>query len=629
MRRLPSLSLALVLLVGWLVGLVGPASASPGVATATTSAPTSSTAAPYVNEGFVLRGDIGKGARTVTLQHRTTGWVNGQTVRTKADGTYSFTTHTSATSRDFRVVAPPTTKLPAVGSAAVTVRTRADAVRLVLSRNRSVGIARGTATIAHPGRAWTLQIRAGSWKQVGPRLTEGKHGAVVTAFPLKKGDYRLVGASVAKGWDGKALPGAASVTQSLAAGPKSLGKRVLFLSTSSGATPKDKGKGYAGRVGLNDAPTLVVDQIAVRGNTSASYPKTPYKLKFAEPQAPFGLPRGKTFILVPNYQDHALVRNAVATELARKLDGLRWTPHRVFTEVFLNGRYRGSYELIESIKIQQQSPKNDARVPIDEQTGVVVEINPSDVDDAPGLYTGRHGMTYAFKDPDEKKLVNGKPDPEGLTPAKVAGMKKKIATFESVLYGKSYKDKDKGWQRYLDLDSAVDFYLENEFVKNWDGDFFRSTFFFTPSYADPKAKLFMGPIWDEDRTAAARTTGTNPVLSPQGWWMNGTGVSHTGKRGSVHKTHWFVRIAQDPAFQKALRARWAEERGTFKAVGETQVDAAVAQLGKNVAANDRAVWQSSNPSYRNLPRAKTYGGEVAFVRKWYEERYKWMNDRLG
>jgi hypothetical protein len=40
------------------------------------------------------------------------------------------------------------------------------------------------------------------------------------------------------------------------------------------------------------------------------------------------------------------------------------------------------------------------------------------------------------------------------------------------------------------------------------------------------------------------------------------------------------------------------------------------------------VWQSSNPPYRNLPRATTYKGEVSYVKSWYSARYKWMNGRL-
>lgn len=626
MRRPPSLILAVVLFVASLVGLVLPATAAPQVAPTSAPAPMSSTARPYVDEGFVLSGDIGSGVRTVTLQHRTSSWKSGQTVETKADGTYAFTTHTSASKRDFRVVAKATDQLPSVTSAAITVTTRTDSVRLVLSRNRTVGIARGTAKVANEGRRWALQIRNDSWKAVGDQLTEGKGGSVVTAFPLKKGTYRLVGDPVAKSTDGKALPGARSAAKSLSKGPKSLGKHVLFISTDSGTTPTKKGRSYTGRVGLDDDPTLVAEDVAVRGNTSANLPKKSYKVKFADSQTPFGLPRGKHFVLVPNFQDHALVRNAVATVLASKLDGLRWTPHRVFTEVFVNGSYRGSYELIESIRIQEQSKKNDARVAIDAETGVIMEIGPGSPADV--FYKGQRGVLFGFKDPDEAKKVDGKPDPEGLTPAKKAGMKKKIKKFESVVYGKSYKDPEKGWQKYLDMDSAVDFYLENEFIKNWDGDFFRSTFFYTANYADPNAKLFMGPIWDQDRTAGARTIGTNPISGPKGWWMNGDGHSHDTARGDVHKTHWFVRITKDKAFQKALEARWAEKRATFKAVASTGIDTEVAALGKSAAANDRDKWQSTQPVDRFRPRAKTYSGEVTYLKNWYKARFKWMDGKL-
>ena len=625
MRR-TSLGLAVLLSLGSLAGLAGPASAAPSGAPLDAPAPASSKAKPYVDEGFVLSGDIGDGVRAVTLQHRTSRWKDGQTVTTKKDGTYAFTTHTSASKRDFRVVAEKTDELPEIDSAVLTVKTRTDAVRLVLSRNRTVGIARGTAEVANPGRKWTLQIHDDSWKDLGAKLTEGQGGSVVTSFPLKKESYRLVGDSVAKTWDGKAIPGARSASKDLAKGPKSLGQHVLFLSTDNGGTPTKKGKNYTGRIGLDDEPTLVVDEIAVRGNTSANLAKKPYKLQLAESATPFGLPKGKHFILIPNFQDHALVRNAVATELARKLDGLRWTPHRVFTEVFVNGRYRGSYELIESIRIQEKSKKNDARIAIDAETGVVMEIGPGSAGDV--FYKGKKGVLFAFKDPDKAKKVDGKPDPEGLTAAKKAGMKKKIKRFESVVYGKDYKDPVKGWQKYLDMNSAVDFYLENEFIKNCDGDFFRSTFFYTSDYADPDAKLFMGPIWDEDRTAGARTTGTNPISGPKGWWMNGDGHSHDTARGDVHKTHWFVRITQDKAFQKALKARWAEKKATFKAVSTTGIDTEVKALGKNVAANDRGTWQSTQPADRFLPRAKTYAGEITYLKKWYKARYSWMNGRL-
>jgi hypothetical protein len=493
----------------------------------------------------------------------------------------------------------------------------------VLSRTRVAGLANGTAAVPNPGRLWYLQVQSGSWSTVGAPVGEGQGGRVSASFPLKSGSYRLVGAPVARDVEGKDLPGATSGTASFKVGPTSLGRHVLFVTTDSGRTPKKKGVDYPGTAAPDDAPAVEIETIAVRGNSTAKFPKKSYKLKFADSQAPFGLPKGKTFALLANYNDHSLVRTAVGMTQAAKLEGLRWTPHRTFAELFLNGRYLGSYEVIET-------KKNDARVPIDPETGVIIEINPRPLKGLPGLFQGAHNSWYAFKDPDQTaKLDDGTLDPAGVTPAKTAAMKKRIKRFESVLYGKGYTDPVNGWRKYLDEESAVDFYLENEFIKNWDGDFFLSTFFYTEDYADPAARFFMGPIWDLDRSAASKTDdGNNPVVSPKGWWLDGSGVAHSSSH-DVHKKHWFTRITKDAKFQEALKARWTEKRSTFKAVGDEGVEAAAREVGTQAAANDRAMWQSSQPDIRYLPRAKTYAGEIAYLKKWYQARYRWMDGKLA
>lgn len=627
MRRLSAVVLALLLLVGSVVGLAGPAAAAPPPV----AAPVSSVARPYVDEAFVLSGTVGTtGVRKVVLQHRSSRWKSDQTVQSGPDGSYAFTAKTSKAEREFRVLTPAAGALPAVTTPSTMVRTRTDSVRLVLSRNRTTGLVIGTAATANSGRRWALQIKDGSWKQVGEKVAEGADGAVRASFALRSGSYRLVGDPVAKGTDGTPLPGATSGARSFRKGPASLGAHVIYLATDSGKTPKKKGKDYPGSAALDDAAPVALETVAVRGNSTAAFAKKPYKIKFADAQSPFGLPKGKTFALLANYMDHSLVRTAVGMNQAQQLDGLPWTPHRVFTEVFLNGRYRGSYELIETIKIQQASKKNDARVDVDPETGVIVEINPDPLKGTPGLFKGGHGMYYGFKDPDETtKNDDGTLDPEGVTPEKTKAMKAKIKRFESVLYGKDYQDPVNGWRRYLDEQSAVDFYLENELIKNWDGDFFRSTYFFTADCFDPDAKLVMGPIWDLDRSAAAKTSGRSSVVSPKGWWLDGSVVGHANQPYDVHKKHWFTRITDDKGFQKALRARWAEKRSTFKAVGDRGVDAAVAELGTRAAANDRALWQGSQPVARYRPRARTYAGEVAYLEKWYRARYRWMDSRLG
>ena len=82
MRRTPVLVLVPLLAIGSFVGLVGPASAAPSATPTTVAAPTSSKAEPYVDEGFVLSGDIGNGIRTVTLERKTSSWKSDQTAMT-------------------------------------------------------------------------------------------------------------------------------------------------------------------------------------------------------------------------------------------------------------------------------------------------------------------------------------------------------------------------------------------------------------------------------------------------------------------------------------------------------------------------------------------------------------------
>ena len=88
-------------------------------------------------------------------------------------------------------------------------------------------------------------------------------------------------------------------------------------------------------------------------------------------------------------------------------------------------------------------------------------------------------------------------------------------------------------------------------------------------------------------------------------------------------------MVQDKTFQKRLKQRWAQKRADFAAAANAEVPAAVNELTKTAAANDRARWASSVSPGRFSPKASGYNGEVAFVQKWYQDRYTWMNSQLS
>jgi hypothetical protein len=327
---------------------------------------------------------------------------------------------------------------------------------------------------------------------------------------------------------------------------------------------------------------------------------------------------------------------------------MKWYPRSQFAELFLNGKYMGSYQLVESIKIK------DERVDIKPKWGQIIELDPHwATDGVPGFQSTLTGMHYAWKDPDEFKTLDADEcdevanpdcvDPEGLTTQKIDLMKNKIKAFETVLYGADgTKDWSKvtdfaalppadDWTTYLDIDSAVDYYLTREFTKDNDADFNRSNFFHTNDVRDG-SKLVLGPIWDFDRSAGSNTKSgtTNPL--PTGWWMRGDGSpTHTN-----NKIHWYTRLVKDPRFLKALHDRWAAVRGEMEAtfVGGPGVSNAVTKLGgadtitlgHRVAANDRARWPDHDSRFDQ--RASSYAGELDWLRKWYKDRFTWMDNEL-
>ena len=79
-------------------------------------------------------------------------------------------------------------------------------------------------------------------------------------------------------------------------------------------------------------------------------PKKPYKLKLDSKASLLGMPAGKTWVLLANYDDKSLLRDQVAFEVGRRV-GMAWTPNSRFVELFLNGQYEGNYQLTEEIKI--------------------------------------------------------------------------------------------------------------------------------------------------------------------------------------------------------------------------------------------------------------------------------------
>jgi hypothetical protein len=397
---------------------------------------------------------------------------------------------------------------------------------------------------------------------------------------------------------------------------------VLRLTTTNGVAITSKETYVAGAYELLDAAgarqaggTL---EIRGRGNSTWNYPKKPYRLKFTDSAPLLGMPASKHWVLLANYLDKTLVRNEVAFEMSRRA-GMAWTPRDAQVVVELNGEYLGIYMLTEHIRIAAD------RVDIP-------ELKKADV--APDVITGGYLMEVDYwKGEDYCRHTNrgvwlcfGNPETL-LTPdwaAQKAYIDGYIDSVEDALYGPQFADPVSGYAAWIDVDSAVNFYLVHELFKNPDSNFFSSVFM----YKKRGGKLFFGPVWDFDLAtgnAQWARLGFFDGSDPTGW--------HTRKqdiRVADTPINWYVRLFQDPAFEQKVRARWAALRAAGAVDGMfTYIDRRTAWVSQAQVQNFQR-WDVLNTVLAPdlSPVRGPYEVHVQEMKSWMQRRVTWMNDQL-
>jgi len=383
---------------------------------------------------------------------------------------------------------------------------------------------------------------------------------------------------------------------------------VLSITTDNGqeVTSKEDYVTASYRITGTDGAVQVngTTEIRGRGNSTWTYPKKPYRLKLTTSTALLGMPANRHWVLLANYVDKTLVRTEAAFDLSEKV-GLAWTPRTVPVVLELNGDYRGIYQLVEHVRIA-----ND-RVNIPE-----LKVG----DTAPDKITGgylieidwRKGETYCPESA-RSAAVFCFSNPETLLEpgwephrAYIDGY---LADTEAALFGSQFASPTQGYAAYIDVQSAVDWYLVNEFFKNVDSNFTGSVFL----YKMRGGKLFFGPVWDFD--LAIGNANFFGAAEPTGW--------------RTRSAPWFARMFEDPAFAARVRERWNQLRadGTINSVFAT-IDRRAAFYSQLQVRNFQRwnILNSTIPLIR--PVTGPYDFQVSTVKAWLLQRRDWMDSQL-
>lgn len=145
---------------------------------------------------------------------------------------------------------------------------------------------------------------------------------------------------------------------------------------------------------VDDFPKTAVN-IRGRGNSTwkpEAGIKLPYRLKFAKKQSLGALKKAKNFVLLANYYDQSIMRNALGMKLAQLLN-IPYANTMIPVDVYLNDVYKGSYTLTEKVGI------NSGSVDVDETSSILFELD-TEMDEAYVFQDNSYGLPVMVKDPD-------------------------------------------------------------------------------------------------------------------------------------------------------------------------------------------------------------------------------------
>jgi hypothetical protein len=338
-------------------------------------------------------------------------------------------------------------------------------------------------------------------------------------------------------------------------------------------------------------------KIRGRGNSTWNMPKKSYQFKLEEKHNLFNFPKDKKWLMLANYSDKTMLRNALAFELGY-LSKLDWTPNYHFAEVIINGKAKGLYQFTEKVETG-----DDNRVKIGDE-GFLLEVDQlSRIDYDDIAFWTEKKLLFVVKDPD---LESGSSELEKI--------KSYVIQTENVLYSEEFDDPFNGYSKYIDVDSFVDWYLINEISKNNDAIFFSSVYM---NYVSG-GKLKMGPIWDFDIAFGNINYNNNEKID--GFY--------------VRNAPWIERLFQDKFFVEKVKSRY----NYFYNNKNTIIDKSnyYSQQLALARLNNENIWKTlgkyvwpNNVTFNSSWSSSPFKEEQNYLNSWISDRMDWLNVEIN
>lgn len=330
--------------------------------------------------------------------------------------------------------------------------------------------------------------------------------------------------------------------------------------------------------------------IRLRGNTTMTYPKKPYRIKFDKKQSLFGLEKAKSWVLLAEYLDPSALHNYTALSIGQMADGMKFnaTAHKV--NVYVNGQFDGLYTLCE--QIQEDEGRIDIEKTITPDMTDLFDYNfffcldesvKSDAFAVEGVnyfVIRKYGtpMYFELKYPEKEDFTS-----EAQFRSFFSQLSSYVEDMLDIAYTRNYAR----MQQEYNLDSLIDYFIIDQIMGEHDHAKKSFNMYYTSTSSDPRenCRLTFGPIWDYDWS----------LNTP---WTNNPNVYYdleAAVQDRVYSNYFFSAVRHIPDLYTRARIRYQDHfypalKNLLPELYQLQAD-----MKESLALNQQR-WYTSNPS---------------------------------
>lgn len=257
---------------------------------------------------------------------------------------------------------------------------------------------------------------------------------------------------------------------------------TLYIETENGRSITSKEQYTKCTLTIVDGDSIATypdTEIRGRGNSTWwNSDKKAYRIKFATKQKLLGrhFANARSWTLLANHGDKTMIRNALTYDLGRFM-GMEFCPAARFVDVYLNGTYRGTYQISDQVQAHKR------RIDINEEDGCILEVANENSREEPYITSSVFRIMYNVKNPKD----------DALTMQKRIAIGQWIEGMERAVKGNDFADPERGYRAYIDEQSLVNWYVGAEITGNIDALY--SIYMWKDA---DEQKMHFGPLWDLD-----------------------------------------------------------------------------------------------------------------------------------